>query len=252
MNTPELTSLIIQLADDDLFIGHRNSEWTGLGPILEEDIAFSSMAQDQLGHALAWFTWLHEEAGFQNPDIMAFSRSVSEYQCCHLVEFYTDRYEVALIRQFLYDYSKTVWLEAIQNIANSKAAGTATRILRELNYHLLHANTWIIQLGKANKESNNRVQEALNQVYPQAFSLFEPTDYLSKLSNARVLPSLHELAERWQRATHNVIQKAGLSIPKQLPIETFYGGRSGHHSPDFCQLLSEMTEVFRLDTKATW
>lgn len=53
--TKALKELLYLLADDELILGHRNSEWTGLGPILEEDIAFSSMAQDKIGHAQNFF-----------------------------------------------------------------------------------------------------------------------------------------------------------------------------------------------------
>ncbi|MCZ2357496.1 MAG: phenylacetate-CoA oxygenase subunit PaaC [Bacteroidia bacterium] len=252
MITPELSRLIIQFADDDLFMGHRNSEWTGLGPILEEDIAFSSMAQDQLGHALAWFTWLHEESGFENPDIMAFARNPTEYQCCHLTQFYTDKYEDALIRQFLYDYGKIIWLEAVQKIQNPAIAGIASRILKEMKYHLLHANTWILQLGKANTESNERLQHAINQIYPKAYSLFEPTEYINQLCSMNILPALKELTERWQHATQKIITQANLTIPKHLSIEEHYGGRSGNHTKDFYQLIEEMTEVFRLEPNAKW
>ncbi len=49
MNEQALKDLLFRMADDLLILGHRNSEWTGLGPLLEEDIAFSSMAQDKIG-----------------------------------------------------------------------------------------------------------------------------------------------------------------------------------------------------------
>ncbi|HYU57528.1 MAG TPA: Phenylacetic acid catabolic protein, partial [Actinomycetota bacterium] len=47
---PRLT-LLLALADDELIIGHRHSEWTGWAPHIEEDLAFSSIAQDEMAHA---------------------------------------------------------------------------------------------------------------------------------------------------------------------------------------------------------
>ena len=55
-----LDSKLLRLADDEFILGHRNSEWTGMGPLLEEDIAFSSMAQDKVGQSLALYTLLQQ------------------------------------------------------------------------------------------------------------------------------------------------------------------------------------------------
>src|SRR6478672_7587911 len=104
--------LLYKMADDALILGHRNSEWTGLGPMLEEDISFSSMAQDKLGHALALYTLL-EELGEADPDTVAFSRNAPQFHCCQLVELPTEEYEYALIRHFLFDHAESLRYEAL-------------------------------------------------------------------------------------------------------------------------------------------
>lgn len=85
MNTQAIKELLYKMADDLLIIGHRNSEWTGLGPILEEDISFSSMAQDKIGQSQAIFQLLHE-LGEQEPDTVAFMRGAAQFHNAQFLE----------------------------------------------------------------------------------------------------------------------------------------------------------------------
>src|SRR5438094_324667 len=77
---------ILALADDELMLGHRDSEWTGYSPILEEDIAFSNIAQDELGHSLVWYA-LYEQLTRKTPDAMAFEREWNDFTCCRFVTY---------------------------------------------------------------------------------------------------------------------------------------------------------------------
>ncbi len=76
-----MNELLLGLADDELVIGWRDSEWTGIAPVLEEDVAFSSIAQNEIGHARAVYELLTDDA-----DALAFDRALDEYRCAPLVE----------------------------------------------------------------------------------------------------------------------------------------------------------------------
>ena len=106
--------LLYKMADDQLIIGHRNSEWTGLGPILEEDIAFSSMAQDKIGQSQHLYALLHE-LGESDPDTVAFTRNAEQFHCSQLVEYPIGEYDFSLIRHFLFDFAEAIRFEMLQN-----------------------------------------------------------------------------------------------------------------------------------------
>src|SRR5688572_9514420 len=55
-----LGELLLALADDEFVFGYSNSEWTGIAPLLEQDLAFSSLAEDELGYALLLYELLSE------------------------------------------------------------------------------------------------------------------------------------------------------------------------------------------------
>src|SRR6188472_4363522 len=102
-----IKDLLFRMADEELILGHRNSEWTGLGPILEEDIAFSSMAQDKIGHAQALYEVLHKN-GEADTDTIAFTRKEKDFKCCHFVEYPIGDYDFSLMRHFLFDTAEAI------------------------------------------------------------------------------------------------------------------------------------------------
>src|SRR6188768_856885 len=155
MSEIALKELLYKMADDQLILGHRNSEWTGMGPLLEEDIAFSSMAQDKIGHSLAIYTLLHQ-LGESDPDTIGFTRNATQFHNCISVELPNDEYDFSLIRHFLYDTAEAIRFESLTNSSYVPLAQLATKIRGELRYHTMHANIWIKQLGTATPESIDR------------------------------------------------------------------------------------------------
>ncbi|HEX2900622.1 MAG TPA: Phenylacetic acid catabolic protein, partial [Bacteroidia bacterium] len=113
MNTEAIKDLLYRLGDDDLILGHRQSEWTGIGPILEEDIAFSSMAQDEIGHAQAYYVILNELFGEPTPDVIGFGRKADAFRSSQLVEHPIGDYAFSLIRHALYDIAESIRLEEL-------------------------------------------------------------------------------------------------------------------------------------------
>src|SRR5919106_1515200 len=80
-----LIALITALADDELIIGHRHSEWTGYAPHIEEDVAFSSIGQDGSGHAANLNALVAEMSG-GGADSLALGRDPHEYRNAVLCE----------------------------------------------------------------------------------------------------------------------------------------------------------------------
>ncbi|MET6999167.1 1,2-phenylacetyl-CoA epoxidase subunit PaaC [Chitinophaga defluvii] len=248
-----IAQLIIKMADDALILGHRNSEWTGLGPIMEEDIAFSSMAQDKIGHAWALYRILQEELGGEDPDKFAFLRDEKAFKCCHLVEMPNSEYDFSLMRHFLFDHAETVRYESLLQSSFEPFQQLSKKLKGELKYHTLHANAWIIQLSNANEESYNRMQTALNTCISLAAGIFEPSQEDEEaLIAAHIYPGEKVLYERWLERIYPVLVRASLNLPDMDTIMPAYGGRYGFHTEHLHPLLLEMAEVFKMDAEASW
>ena len=171
---PSLAELLLALADDKLVMGHRNSEWTGLGPILEEDIAFSALAQDEIAHARAIYEFVSPLVG-KSADELAFGREPAEYRCCSIVELPDDfNWATALCRHFLCGHFDALRLDRLSQSSLKPLADLARRLRAEEQLHIDHADGWITRLGAGTAESKTRLQGALDALAPHVGLIFEP------------------------------------------------------------------------------
>jgi ring-1,2-phenylacetyl-CoA epoxidase subunit PaaC len=251
MNELALKELLYKIADDQLILGHRNSEWTGFGPLLEEDIAFSSMAQDKVGQSYALYQLLNS-LGEQVPDTIAFTRNSNQFHNCVLVELPNGEYDFSLIRHFLFDTAEAIRFEMLADSSYQPLADLSKKIKAELRYHTLHANTWIKQLGRATEESISRLQNSLNKALPYALGIFEESPFEKELINSGIFKGERELKGLWMKKVEDVIHQTNLALPEWSSLEPVVGGRTGKHSEHLQPLLDEMSEVFRIDPSAEW
>ncbi len=251
MQTEAIKELLYKMADDLLIIGHRNSEWTGLGPILEEDIAFSSMAQDKLGQAQALYILLHE-LGENEPDTVAFNREVNKFHNCQFTELPNQDYDYSTIRHFLYDHADQLRFNSLADSSYEPLAKVARKVRGELKYHVFHADTWVTKLGNGNTESHARMQSVLNEAWNDALGIFEKGDFEALLISEKIFIGEEALQQQWLDSISPILQKANLKIPATTQWLPKLGGRKGYHTEYLNPLVTEMGEVFRLDPAAEW
>lgn len=248
-----LTQLLLSIADDKLMLGHRASDWTGLAPILEEDIAFSAISQEEIAHASALYDVVAELNGGR-ADAIAFGRAPQEYRCAELTVLPDDfDWAKAIVRQFFCDHFDVLRLKRLSQSSCHTLASLAKRMHAEEATHVEHADTWMAHLGKGDEVSKKRMQAALDVLAPHAAMLFESTDEVAMLEKNGVYPPGDEsLFEQWKSDVLRVAGDAGLSLDVSPPSENELGGRRGKHGDEFTALLDEMCEVFRVEPEAAW
>lgn len=237
------------MADDELALGHRNAEWTGHAPILEEDIAFSNIAQDELGHSLIWFT-LFEECSGTPPDAMAFGRGWRDFTCCRFVSYAKGDFAYTVMRQYLFDEAEQVRLTALGESSHRGLKDVAGKMLREEAYHLMHVKGLVSRLGNATEESHRRMQAALHTAFPQALGMFERLEAEDTLIEAGIFPGNALLQQQWVSRVTPVLQAASLQLPPNPAPDL--GGRRGSHAPDLPQLVDDLQKVYRLVPGGRW
>lgn len=246
-----IKELLYKMADDLLILGHRNSEWTGIGPMLEEDISFSSMAQDKIGQAQALYQLLNT-LGEADPDTIAFTRNAPQFHNCHLVEYPIGEYDFSLVRHFLFDNAELIRYQLLSESSYEPLAKLARKFTGELKYHKFHADTFLLKLGSATEESHKRMQESLNLCWNLALGIFEESSFEDELVNSGTWKGEQHLKQLWFEAVEPVLVRAGLEIPDSSQWEPSLGGRKGQHTEHLQPMLEEMTEVFRIDPGAEW
>ncbi len=241
-------NLLLAMADEEVLIGHRDSEWVGHAPILEADIAIASIAQDEIGHAILWYSLL-QELGWPDPDRMAYFRDPPEFRNATLVELPRGDWAFTVVRQFLFDFAEKVRLEALMGSAWTPLAEAAAKVRREETYHLMHSRAWIARLGDATEESHQRMQAALDLAWPHALGLFEPAPGEALRVAEGIQPPEAELRARWEAEVRPILEAASLVIPQAEPI---YGGRAGRHTEHLASLLADFQLVARSGLGETW
>ena len=213
----ERVQLLLALADDELILGWRNSEWTGIAPSLEEDVAFSSIAQNEIGHARALYELAARELD-TDADALAFDRTLDEYRSAPLVELRRLEWARTIARHWLYETADAIRLEALRASDDPELAGIAAKIEREEVYHRIHAEMWVDRL-LGSDEGRGRLDEALEELWPYALGVLD--DDLRPELLRRVKATL------------------GRAMPDGEPVAR------GTHEAELGELLDEMTMVRR-------
>jgi ring-1,2-phenylacetyl-CoA epoxidase subunit PaaC len=211
---PSRTDALLAAADDELILGWRDSEWTGIAPSLEEDVAFSSIAQNEIGHARALYELAARETG-GDADALAFDRQPAEYRCCPLVELRRLDWADTIARHWLYETADRIRIQVLLNSQVRDVAGLAEKIDREETYHRMHAEMWAERL-----RDEPKLQEAVDELWPYALGVL----------SAEQRPLLCQAVERDE-------------------VEAV---ERGGHSEDLRQLWEEMTMVRRSVPGASW
>jgi ring-1,2-phenylacetyl-CoA epoxidase subunit PaaC len=167
----ERAQALLDLADDELVLGWRNSEWTGIAPFLEEDVAFSSIAQNEIGHARALYELAAVELG-TTADELAFDRSPDEYRCAPLVQLRRLEWARTIARHWLYETADEIRLEALKSSDDAEVAGLAAKMDREEAYHRLHAEMWVDRL-LSSEDGRARLNEAVDELWPYALGVLD-------------------------------------------------------------------------------
>ncbi len=243
-----LIDKLLAMADDELILGHRNSEWTGHAPILEEDIAFANIAQDEIGHAALWLNLYQEWTG-NEPDQVVFFRDPAAFRNIRLVELPRGDWAFTMTRQYLFDVFELVRLAQLTNSTYQPLAEVAAKVRPEELYHYRHTHTWVKRLGLGTAESNQRMQAALNELWPYAQQLFQPTPGEHLLVEAGYVPDPAGLHTAWTETVAPFLRQCDLVVPDSPAAEQ--DGRDVH-TPHLEQLVNELQEVARLDPQAQW
>jgi ring-1,2-phenylacetyl-CoA epoxidase subunit PaaC len=246
-----LSLLLLAMADDEFVIGFSDSEWTGIAPMLEEDVAISSIAQDELGHAQALYRLLAElvDDG-RDADAWAYDRPPEGYCHARLLDHPRGDWAATIARRYLYDTADAVRLEALASSSYEPLRDLVAKIRREERYHRMHVEAWLDRLATHDGEPRSRLIAALERLAPDAGTVLAPLpDDLSLVMAGIVGADAAELDARWRAQIGPTFERLDLPMP---PPAADPAHARADHSDAFRRLHGELTSVRRLDPEATW
>ncbi|MBW3659093.1 MAG: phenylacetate-CoA oxygenase subunit PaaC [Actinobacteria bacterium] len=268
------TAMLLAIADDELVTGHRHGHWTGVAPSLEEDLAFSTISQDEINHADVWYSLI---ASARDPegtgdarrtvDELGLGRPPEAYRHAVLCERPPRDFAYTLARHWAYDHADAVRLAVLADSKDAEIAAVATKLLHEERYHLEHADHWFRRLAHGGDTAAGELAAGLEAALPEALWLFEPLPEEDQLVADGLLPAYSaSMLVRWLEIVAPALEAADLggTLPAEvelagtdwvLPEAHFaeQGGRYGHHTADFTEdVWPEMTSLYRAHPGASW
>jgi ring-1,2-phenylacetyl-CoA epoxidase subunit PaaC len=246
-----LAQLLLGIADDEFVIGFWDSEWTGIAPMLEEDVATSSISQDEIGHARALYELLAELTG-QDADEIAFGRAPDAYRHAALMNHARTDWAFTIARRYLYETADAVRLEALALSSYQPLAQLTAKMRREERYHLMHLDAWLRRLA-ADADASSRLAAALRTLWADALAIFSPIPGEEVLVRGGELPEpMDSLRARWLDQVSPVL--ADLGLPGPTPDDLAASAEDGRtrRTDEFRWLHGEFTMVAAAERGATW
>ena len=246
-----LFQYLLRLGDDRLVLGHRLSEWCGHGPILEEDIALANISLDLIGQATLLLKLAGETEGKgRSEDDLAYFREAIDFRNVQLVELPRGDYAFTIVRQFFFDVFSYHVLDQLQTSTHSELAGIAGKGFKEVRYHVRHSSEWVLRMGDGTRESHDRAQKAVNELWRFTGEMFQADAVDHEMVDAGIGADVEAIRPKWETIVSDVLHRATLEIPKDPPAMN--GGRQGRHTEHLGHMLSEMQIVARSYPGASW
>lgn len=251
MSDPALFQYVLGLADDQLVLGHRLSQWTGRAPILEEELALGNIALDLIGQARRLYQYAGElEDADRDEDALAYHRDARGYLNLTLVEQPNGDFAQTIARQLFYTAMALPFWQAMTASTDQRLVALAAKAEKEVAYHLRHATEWTARLGDGTDESHRRMQAAINQLWEFTGELFEMNAAEAGLAEGSIAPDRKTLRMSWDRTIDTTLSDATLTRPDDSWMAE--GGRDGLHGEDLGHMLAEMQSLQRMHPGLSW
>lgn len=251
MTDTPLFQYTLRLADTALVLGHRLSEWVGVAPVIEEDLAFGNMGLDLIGQARSLYTYAGEiEGKGRDEDALAYLRDVASYRNLLIVEQPNGDFAATMVRQFLYAAFAFPYFERLARGKDATLAAIAAKAVKEMAYHQRHAAEWTIRLGDGTEESHARAQGSLDELWPYTGEMFEVDAVERALIDAGVAVDPMGVRDTWERTIGDVLAEATLTRPRDGTMQS--GGRSGRHGEHLGHILADLQYMQRAYPGAAW
>lgn len=242
---------LLRLADNALILGQRLAEWCGHGPILEQDIAITNIALDLIGQSRSWYQYAAKVEGKgRSEDDLAYFREAPEFYNVLLVEQPNEDFAYTIVRQFLYDTFNFNLHKGLTKSKDFQIAAIAQKSLKEITYHLRYSSEWVIRLGDGTEVSHQKMQNALNDLWPYVGELVTNDESDLLMAEEGIGIDLETIKKAYYEKLEEILTEATLEQPSDNWTHT--GGKNGKHTEHLSYLLTEMQVLQRTYPGLEW
>jgi ring-1,2-phenylacetyl-CoA epoxidase subunit PaaC len=250
----DLADYTLFLADSSLIMGHRLSEWTGHGPMIEQDIAITNIALDLIGQARNFYQYAAEIINEQTDkkiteDDLAYLRDANEFKNLLIAELPNGDWAFTITKLFFFSTWQFYFYQKLSNSKDEQLAAIAEKSLKEVTYHVKWSGDWIIRLGDGTNESKKRIEKAIADIWPYTGEMFIPAAFEENLKNS-VSINVGSIKDEWSEKVKSVFKESTLSAPEKMWMQS--GGKNGVHTEHLGYILAEMQFMQRAYPGLEW
>ena len=250
----ELADYTLFLADSSLLMGHRLGEWTGHGPVIEQDIAITNIALDLIGQARNFYQYAAELITDRSDkkiteDDLAYLRDANEFKNLLIAELPNGDWAFTITKLFFFSTWQFYFYQKLINSKDEQVAAIAEKSLKEVTYHVRWSSDWIIRLGDGTDESKKRLEKAIAEIWPYTGEMFTPAAFEDNLKDS-VSIDVSGIKDDWLEKVQSVFAEATLSVPEKMWWQS--GGKNGVHTEHLGYILAEMQFMQRAYPGLEW
>lgn len=251
MNNDYLIDYTLHLADNSLIMGHRLSEWTGHGPILEQDIAISNIALDLIGQSRNFYQYAAQIKGDEaTEDDLAYFRDAHEFKNILLVELPNGDWAKTILKLFFFSTYQYYLYQTLIASSDKQLSAIAEKSLKEVTYHVRWSSEWVIRLGDGTEESRKRIQNALEELWSYTGEMLMPAEFEIECVKNNIVADIIAIKNDWENKVTEIFDEATISLPKQKSENN--DGKDGKHTEHLEQILKEMQYLQRTYPGCEW
>lgn len=246
-----LFNYTLHLADNSLIMGHRLSEWTGHGPILEQDIAISNIALDLIGQSRNFYQYAAQIKGGVTEDDLAYLRKADEFKNILLVELPNGDWAKTILKLFFFSTYQYYLYQKLITSSDKQLSAIAEKSLKEVAYHLRWSSEWVIRLGDGTEESSYRIKNALEELWNYIDEMFSLVEYEKVCAENKTSVDVSSLKNDWENKVKEVFKEATITFPVSKQNESLKG-KQGDHTEHLLAILKDMQYLQRAYPGCEW
>ena len=138
----------------------------------------------------------------------------------------------------------------MQKSTDLTLSAIANKCIKEVSYHERFSSDWVKRLGDGTDESNQKMQDAIDDLWTYTDELFHQTKADKAMVTEGIGVDVTKLKDAYYKHISDLLEEANLKVPESKYFQK--GGKEGIHTEHLGYLLSDLQYMQRTYPNMEW